>query len=113
MYDRWRLGTNIVQIWVACNTSAKQALLLKTSINPEGIDYTNSAALPMDYQTSFGSFVNITTISGQWFAILDQLLTVIAPSGYTSIFLPSVIGNISSIRMTYFGTTFQSLLISC
>jgi hypothetical protein len=91
----------------------KAGSFAQTSINPEGIDYMNSVALPMDYQTSFGSFVNITTISGQWFAILDRLLTVIAPSGYTSILLPSVIGNVSSICMAYFGTTFQSLLISC
>ena len=114
MYDHCGLNTNIAQVWVACNTSASQALLLKSTVTPEGFDYTNFAAVPpVNYQSSFGSFVNVTSITGQWFHILSPLLDMIAPSGLTSILLPSVTGNVSSIRLTYYGILFESLPISC
>jgi hypothetical protein len=112
MYDHCGLNTNIAQVWVACNTSASQALLLKSTVTPEGFDNTNFAAVAVNYQTSFGSFVNDTSITGQWFKILRSLLNIIAPSGLTSILLPSVTGNVSSIRLTYYGI-FESLPISC
>ena len=92
------------EAWVSCNTSAGQSILIRTSDSQEGEDATNYDAIPLMLQTSVGANYNESTVTGQWGILLQVALRILAPVGFNSVFLPSVVSNnLSSIRIAYYG----------
>jgi hypothetical protein len=99
---------------IGCNTTAAQAFAVTSSRESGTFGASWNEESIIGYQTllsnNINQALNVSAVLAEWNLAVTAVISLIAPVGEMSLFLPSVFANnLTQLRIVYFGTSLHEM----